>query len=303
MERKTSGKARGHGSTMAASQKLHEFIARVQAVSPNFEQKNWLRPLIDVLNDIHGSLHNVRDVLADVPPAKAKRYKNALYYLLGTYPGWSTLVNSVNFGPLEKLNAAEFSKTDLPQGYNPARPKADRIITASRFLNMTVEQFLISSPGAGVILIHLSKHDEGMGMVFDGEKCIDHIKSVPRVANDNKRDLCILHTETPPVLAALQAEVEASEHKVNVLEKQHMGARQQPFLTFAQSHNEVVVMGFDATICVEANLFGAAETMGDRSFGPPLTTLCNVVTSRAVLVSTGALPRLTKPQWGCLGGS
>ncbi|MGO9271789.1 MAG: hypothetical protein ACLQOO_16255 [Terriglobia bacterium] len=291
---------------MAAYQNTQGFIQRAKDANPSFERfkKSSLRPLIDVLKDTNGSLQRVRTALAALPPAKANEYKDAIYYLLGDYSGLWPFPRSVNFGPLDKLNAAEFSRTDLPQGYDPSRPQYDRIVAPSRFLNLTVEQYLISNPGTGVILIHLSKHDAGMDMVFNGEKCIDHIKSVLRVANDNKRDLCILYMEEPPVLSALQAEVAASVNKVHVLVKQqHMGGRHPWFLGFAQRHNHVVVMGFDATVCVEANLFGTAETMDDGSFVPPLTTISNVVTSRAVLVTTGTLTPLAmvnKGQWGCL---
>jgi len=289
---------------MAAYQNIQTFIQRAKNVNPNFERfkQSSLRPLIAVLRDINGSLTQVRAALAALPPVKANKYKEAIYYLLGDYPGLWPFPRSVNFGPLDKLNAAEFSKTDLPQGYNPARPQFDRIVAPSRFLNLTVEQYLISNPGTGVILIHLSGHDAGMDMVFNGEKCINHIKSVLRVANDNKRDLCILYMEEPPVLAALQDEVAASANKTHVLVKeQHMGARHPWFLGFAQRHSHVVVMGFDATICVEANLFGAEEKMEDGSLVPPLATLSNVVTSRAVLVTTGTIfPKINKGQWGCL---
>jgi hypothetical protein len=48
-------------------------------------------------------------------------------------------------------------------------------------------------------------------------------------------------------------------------------------------------MGFDANICVNANLFGSPEKMPDDSFVSPLTSMTNVVTSRAVLVTGGQI--------------
>ena len=75
------------------------------------------------------------------------------------------------------------------------------------------------------------------------------------------------------------------------------------YRTFAAAHNNVVVMGFDANICVNANLFGSRETMPDGSFIPPLTSMTNVVTSRAVLATTGAIyPFHNQGEYGVLNG-
>jgi hypothetical protein len=289
---------------MPAYLKIQDFMQRVTAVNASFEKwkKSSLRPLINVLNDNNGSLQKVQTALTGIPPAKAYKYKTALYYLLATYPGLGQFASRVNFGLLGKLNTAKFTLTNLPNPYDPALPTADRVAPPSAFLNMTVEQYLLSHPATGVMLIHLSDHDAGMDMIFNGESYLDHIKSVLRVAKDVNCDLCVLYMKNPMVLAALNAEVNAINGKTLVLEaRQHMGARKQEFLTFAQNHQDVVVIGFDATICVEANLFGAADKMDDGSYVPPLTTITNVVTSRAVLVTTGTIyPKINKGQWGCL---
>lgn len=275
-----------------------------KAANPTFERvrKSSLRPLINVLSSNNGNAQQVRTALTGIPPAKANKYKKALNYLLRTYPDLAQYAASVNFAPLGKLDAAEFTRTDLPGDFDPGAPKFDRIVTKSKFLGITVEQFLLANADAGVILIHLSGHDKGMDLVFGGETCLNHIKSVLHVARKMGRDVCCLYMEEPPVLPALEEELGGIKNKVMVLEKrQHMGVRQKAFLEFAQKHDHVVVMGFDATICVEANLFGAPDKMDDGSFALPLTTITNVVTSRAVLVCTGTIfPKKDKGQWGCL---
>lgn len=289
---------------MPAYQKMQGFMQRVNAANPSFEKwkTSSLRPLINILNNNNGTLQQVRNALALLPSAKANKYKKALYYLLENYPGLASYAASVNFGALGKLNAARFTQTALPNPYNPSGATGDRVVAPSAFLNMTVEQFLFANANAGVILIHLSKHDAGMDMTFNGDSCIDHIASVLRVTRKMNRGLCILYMEDPPVVAALQAEVNGHNNKVLALEKrQHMGARNQQFLNFVNGHNPVVVMGFDATICVEANLFGAADRMDDGSWCHPLTSLTDVVTSRAVLVTTGTIfPKRNVGQWGVL---
>ncbi len=292
---------------MPAYANIQNFMQRARAVNSHFEwvKTSSLRPLINVLNDVNGSLQQVRNALTALLPAKSVKYKTALYYLLGTYPGLSAYPNSINFGPLGKLNAAQFPITNLPNPYDPSYPTLDRIVPASNFLNMTVEGYIISNPATGVILIHLSSHDNGMNEIFNGEKCIDHVKSVLRVASDNNCDLCILYMTNPPVLPALQPEVNAFNNPTLVLEPQvHMGTAKQQFLTFAQNHNHVVVMGFDGTVCVPANLFGVADRDFNHGWARPLTTVSNVVTSRAVVVSTGTIYSKGAHQyWGSLNNT
>lgn len=58
---------------------------------------------------------------------------------------------------------------------------------------------------------------------------------------------------------------------------------------FAQGKAAVVVMGFDADICVRANLFGAPDHLPAGGLAPPLTSVANVVTSRALLVTGGTI--------------
>ncbi|HEV2418752.1 MAG TPA: hypothetical protein VGX94_13200 [Terriglobia bacterium] len=289
---------------MPAYQKLQKFMDLVRAANPTFEKriKSSLRPLINILNDATGNAQKVRTALMAISSVKANKYKKALNYLLRTYPDLAQYAASVNFSPLDKLNAAEFTRVDLPGDFDPGPPKFDRIVTKSKFLGMTVEQFLLANADAGVILIHLSGHDKGMDLIFGGETCLNHIKSVLHVARKMGRDVCCLYMEEPPVLPALEEELGGIKNKVMVLEKrQHMGVRQKAFLEFAQKHDHVVVMGFDATICVEANLFGAPDKMDDGSLAPPLITITNVVTSRPVLVCTGTIfPKKDKGQWGCL---
>jgi hypothetical protein len=116
-------------------------------------------------------------------------------------------------------------------------------------------------------------------------------------------------------MAPLEDEVKGMPNRTNVKESTgHMGGKQEVFQKFAKDHQNVVVMGFDATVCVEANMFGAPELRSgvvveqgkkprSEDFVAPLTTLTNVVTSRAVLVTDATIySKVDKGQWGCLKG-
>lgn len=293
---------------MPAYQKLQKFMQLVNAANPKFEKwkKSSLRPLINVLNDINGTFTQAQQALAALPAAKATKYRKALYYLLGTYPGLAPFAASITFANLGKLNAARFTQTALPNSYNPDLPALNRVMPPSAFLNLTVEQYLFINPATGIVLIHMSDHDAGMDEIFEGETCLEHIKSVLRVAKKMGCDVCALFMKDDlPVLAALDTEYKAfKSHKkvTEVLEKKlHMGTTNQNFLTFLQKHPTVVVIGFDGTICVPANMFGSAEKAFDGNWARPLTTVANVVTSRAMIVSTGVLyTKYTQQPWGVL---
>ncbi len=292
---------------MAAYARVDKFMKRVRAANRNFERfkTSSLRPLIDILNDSRGTVKQVRQALQNLPQAKVKKYKEALLYLLATYPGLPKHADEIDFGPLGTLEAAQFNQTALPGNYDPSN-SATGVGTAPHRLGVTVEQFVIARR-PGIILIHMSEWDDGMGEMFEGRRCLDHIRSVLDAGRRRKCDLCILSMfEDKPVLAELLPDVGRFDGRLEVVvPRHHMGGREKAFRDFAWQHWYLVVMGFDATICVDANLFGAAETLPNGRFIPPLVTLANVVTSRAVLVTTGKLysKARTKDNWGWLYGT
>jgi hypothetical protein len=293
---------------MPKYQKIDVFMTFVKAVNPRFEKvkTSSLRPLINILNNNSGTAQQAGQALSALPGAKATKYRKALYYLLGSYPGLEAYAQNITFANLGKLNAARFTRTALPDDYDPQLPKLDRIVPPSSSLNITVEQYLFSNADAGIILIHMSDHDDGMDQVFEGDSCLDHIRSVLHVAKKMRCDVCTLYMKDGlPVLPALATEYADLKSKctvTEVLEKnKHMGTTTDTFLQFAQNHNKLVVIGFDGVICVPANLFGGAEKTSSGSWALPLTTISTIVTSRAIIVSKGQLyTTFPKPSWGCL---
>lgn len=277
---------------MPAYARLNDFMQRVRAANAHFERvrNSSLHALIDILKSATGSAAQVENALAALSLQKTLKYKAALYFLQGTYPGLTP--NIVQFGPLGKSNAARFTQTGVPPAYNPGMPALDRVVAPSVFLNRTIEQFILQSPvPPGILLIHLSTWIANMNDVFDGDKVVDHMRSVLRVGVDNGCDLCVLYQNAPVVCQELDPVVNAFLPRTAVhIHPQHMGARDANFRNFAANHTAVIVMGFDASVCVRANMFGSSETMpggGAAAWVRPLVTLTDVVTSRAVLVTSG----------------
>ncbi|MCP4109522.1 MAG: hypothetical protein GY749_29035 [Desulfobacteraceae bacterium] len=142
------------------------------------------------------------------------------------------------------------------------------------------------------MLIHLSGFDdESMTQVYKGRRVVDHINSVLRIGRLCGCDLLCLYMKSNPVCNELRDSANAFEARKTDLfiHPKHMGGCSFVYRNFANTHNNVVVMGFDANICVNANLFGCPEKMPDESFVPPLTSMTNAVTSRAVLVTRGVI--------------
>ena len=287
--------------------RLNDFMTRVRGANPTFERarRSSLRPLITILQDPNGNAAQVEGVIPLIPVAKALKYKNALYFLQQTYPGIAP--NTVQFGPLGKSNAARFTQTVMPPAFNPQIPVQDRVIAPSAFVNTTVEHFIINTvPAPGIILIHLSTFIANMNDVFEGDKVVDHMKSVLRVGLEAGSDLCILSQNAPVVCSALEPEVNAFLPRTTAhVHPQHMGARNATFRNFAANHATTVVMGFDASVCVRANAFGSTERMPAPPDPPPyvapLVTLTDMVTSRAVLVTGGNIcPIAHRGEWGVL---
>lgn len=294
-----------------------EFMARAKARNSHFEKhkNSSLHTLIAILKDDGCSAKRINDELLNIPQAKVLKYREAIYYLLATYPGLVT--GNVSWGPLKESNAALFPRTALPGNYDPAsRDNARRIVKGvppTDFLHQSCESFLMESArnGAnnGVILIHLDNHQPPMNTTFNGYKVSEHINSVLRVAQVTGADLCVLHMQQEPPIAGIfrdAVDAFANDKRLWVYQPHgHMGSINNGFVDFASAHENCVVMGFDGTVCVHANIFGTNEHLATKPPrpAPPLITLTNVVTSRAVLVTAGQLyPVNWQKEYGVLEG-
>ncbi len=291
---------------MARYQQLVAFTADVRRANPNFERtglvRSSLRPLINVLNDANGTAIQVQQALQGLAAVKAAKYREAIWYLQATYPGLPAM--TIPIGNLGKTRAARFTQTALPGNYDPSARPPRRNRPPSAWLNLTIEQWLLTTPGTkGILLIHLSAYQAPMDDRFNDRRVVDHINSVLRVGRLCGCDLLCLYMHGGPVCPELADAANAyGTSKTDLcIANYHMGGRSPIYRTFAATHNNVVVMGFDANVCVNANLFGSPERMPDNSFVPPLTSLTNVVTSRAVLVTAGQIfPFDNQQEYGVL---
>lgn len=282
---------------MPSFAKVEEFVDLCRTANDHFEKRknSSLHALIALLkSDTCTPIRIFQEVLK-VPLGKLQKYGDAMTFLFQTHPRLNP--GMLPRGPLRQDNAAKFPKGAIPEGYDPRRNQGKEIMVGTpptRFLNQSCEQFLLdSTENNGIVLIHLCKFQQPMDNVFNGRKVVDHMNSVLRVAAMLDVPVCSLHmTEDVPVCAELRDAYDAVPHRTPVFRnKGHMGSAAEAFRDFASTKDNCVVMGFDGTICVHANIFGCAEFLetDPTKPAPPLISLTNVVTSRAVLVNDGVL--------------
>lgn len=291
---------------MAVYDQLPAFMALVKAANPTFERwlPSQLRPVIELLKSPTGAPAQVQAALARITPDRVTKYRDALWFLQATYPGLQR--QRLSMTGVLKSNAAMYSRTLMTAAYAPdARPPV-RIRPHSQFMGMPIEQVMLIIGGpVGIVLIHLSTFEKNMSDVIDGRMVVDHMNSVLRIGALCGADLLCLHIAARPVCDELELQAGAfGGRRTNLFVKDgHMGGHDARFRHFAEWHQHVVVMGFDANICVNANLFGAPEHLPDGQFVPPLISMTNVVTSRAVLVTDGAIfPPSGQGEYGVLNG-
>lgn len=86
----------------------------------------------------------------------------------------------------------------------------------------------------------------------------------------------------------------------------HMGGHEPEFDLFMSQHDNVIVMGFDADVCVKLNIFGGYEHRKDKSGKQvacmPIVNYSNVITSRALLVGKGNETNPLDEPYGVLKG-
>jgi hypothetical protein len=280
---------------MAVYADVANFMIQVRAANPNYERwgRSSLRPLLAVLNNANGTAQQVCQAIAALPADKTLRYLDPLYYLLSNYPGLpaNAVTNlNLNLTLLSKTAAHRYPQVSMPGNFKPDGPQSGHVFATTKTtpLNRTLEQYIIENHAVvGVLLIHLSDWVKGMELMFDGRATLTHINSVIRVARLMGCELCCLTMNAnADVCAELVSEYNQIGHRVKVLEPTTHTSSDLKFTTFIARQENLVVMGFDAAICVFANVFGSNDR-DQGAFRPPLLTQTNIVMSRAALVSDG----------------
>lgn len=264
----------------------------------------FLSELQLALDSTHIRSPEVSSCIDRIPPHKRYKYRDALWYLMANVP---TLPYKPMFLVHPKTDAAIYFKKPLSPTYNPdGRPK---ILNKplSQFKGQTVEEFLIQNgKETGILSIHLSSFEPPMNDIFDNRKVVDHMKSVLRIGCSVGSELLCLYMSERPICEELSKEANSfKSKKIDLLvTPHHMGGGDERYRQFAQRNKYIVVMGFDACICVNANIFGAGDKMPDGSFVPPLSSMTNVITSRSLLVTDGQVfPVNNQNEYGVLTGS
>ena len=292
-----------------------EFLRLVRVANPTYNRvkTSSLAPLITVLDSATGNAAQVAAAITNIRAAadatyvnKANKYRQALTYLQRTYP--VPLGQWVPLGA-SRARAVRYTQAPMPLNFNPHGPgmynNVQRVVPASAWegaVAQSVEDFIYRSiVPVGAVLIHVDAHQGGMDTLIDGVTVLTHMKRVLRAIADRGWGACALHIgATPPVLPALQPEFNAcpAHPAVNETGHRHMGGAHAAFNNFVTGYATVIMMGFDADVCVRANLFGATEYPVNPLGGPPapntpalapVCTQADVVTSRAVLVTPGTI--------------
>lgn len=287
---------------MAQYAELLSFYSQVYRANPGFRRSaSSLNNLLTVLEDHNGTAARVFDALKRIPQDKMIQYRDALWILQASYPGLPKI--QLPAGELGKMRAAKYVQSPLAQDYSPGDKRYHK--PHSFLLDMSVEQWLMNAQGAiGIIAIHLSSEgvaEKDLHRQIENKRVSEHINAVLRIGRMRGFDLMVLSMEARPLCRDLTYEANLyGNRKLDIHEpNRHDGLSHPRFLTFATTHSTNVVVGFDADICMHANLFGTNRRNPDQTFVPPLTTLTNVVTSRAVAVTSG---NIGKAEYGVLYG-
>ena len=286
--------------------RLNDFMALVRAANSSYARwvRSSLSPLADLLQKQDCTPQKVKEqigLLASTRDAqfttKANKYKDALYFLACTYPGIDPVQTLP--GNCGASVAVMYMKTALkptpqanPLFVNPVRP-----ICAN--LGVPVEEFILGHPdlSLGVLLIHLSNFQAAMNRTYCGWKAVDHMRSVIRTAVHRNLEHAVLYMKGGAPACGPLAEVLQAGRLVycHELGNHHSGFFNAYFDAFVARHDALVVMGFDADVCVPANLFGTADRMPDGNLPPALVNKVTVITSRPLLVVNGTI---NKPEYG-----
>jgi hypothetical protein len=270
--------------------------------------KSSLQPLIGLLDSQTTTPLQLYKAIADLPADKAIRYQVGLTYLLQSHPAVVTTgirPEDLNVARTNKTNAVRYTRTPLPARYRPDGPQNQRVFVEppSSFTGMTLVQYILANPDTtGIVLIHLATVNPSLQVQFHGRSTLEHITSVVRVARLVGCPVCVLSINAPHLCAPLLAEYDRIPvaRRTLVVEPAHVGTNHLAMRNFLTNKTDVVVMGFDASICVFANVFGSQERMGgaDSPFKSPMITMANLVMTRATTACVGPISTVASSTMG-----
>ncbi|NOQ64080.1 MAG: hypothetical protein GQ582_06170 [Methyloprofundus sp.] len=302
------------------------FMTKVNKANTHFTLKrSSLKSLMAILGAQAGTAEQVAAALRAIVMAKQQKYWEALLYLRETYPQLP-IIQLQGGSNLKKLNAAKFRRNqNLPTHWNEdfsGREGANKLAKkkgfgndapflyekeiaseSNAFIGKSLEHYIYENKTTVVgVLIHMGSHVPAMDELVEGISHTAHLNSVLGALAKANAPLCVLLQNTQIVCGELLTAVTACNPTTIIEKKGHMGGQQQEFQEHVKDKT-VIMMGFDGDVCVAANSFGSNEILhaeGDRKgrLVVPIINLADIVTSRAVLVTSGTLNKVEK--WGVL---
>jgi hypothetical protein len=269
------------------------------------------------------SVDQVVKAIAALAKAKRTKYKAAIAFLENTFP----------IPPNRRVSQVGAGVEAIRYLQNPVRPTLDFTApnvlkslkmtrsTAQIPLGMSVLDFMRdNSASTRLLLIHLGTSQVDMDYRWDDKSALEHMNDVLRKAAEHQIHVCILRdphkgVRGQNVPTAANAVCDGLRDAVGKIPGTHVwvadgGENHSAFHDPAYENwvttggvKNVVVMGFDADVCVRGNVFGIAETVLNAhppSAVPALINFVNVVTARPLLAvgKTGAVQAFDS--WGNL---
>jgi len=311
-----------------------EFVALAQGSGSGLGRKWHLDGALKALGALlrrDSSAIEVREAIAALGRArdnahisKLRKYRKAIAFLENTFPIAPGLRQAPVGAGIESIRYVQ----------NPTRPTATfnngninygsiqlTKSTAQIGLDMTVTEYIEANANTTrLVLIRLGGHQGDMNHAWDGATALDHMNAVLYAATENGVHVCILRdphngvrgqnvpTPVNAVCAGLQTAVGAipgTDIWVADGGGQHSAFHDPAYQTWvtAAGVTAVIVMGFDADICVRGNVFGIAEPAANAAppgLVPALINFTDVVTSRPLLSggNAGTIQRIDP--WGNL---
>ena len=311
-----------------------EFVALAQRVGSGLEKKGHLDGTLKAVGallrrdstgievrEAIAALGRVRD---NAHISKLWKYRKAIAFLENTFsipPGLRQAPVGAGVEAIQYLRnttrpTATFTNGNLNYGSLQLTKS-----TAQIGQDMTVTEYIeAKAANTRLVLIHLGGPQGDMSHSWDGATALEHMNAVLNAAAENNMHVCILRdphtgvrgqnvpTPTNAVCAGLQnAVVGIPGTNIWVADggNKHSAFHDPAYQAWVSTPGvtAVIVMGFDADVCVRGNVFGISEAAANAnppSLVPALINFVDVVTSRPLLSGGDAGTIQSMDYWGNL---
>jgi hypothetical protein len=311
-----------------------EFVALAQGRGSGLGKKGHLDGTLKALGALLSRDSTVIEVVAAIAAlgripdnahiSKLWKYRKAIAFLENTFPipparrqaPVGAGVEAIRYVQNATRPTATFTNGNLNYGSLQLTKS-----TAQIGLDMTVTEYIeANAANTRLVLIHLGGPQADMSCSWDGATALDHMNAVLNAAAKNNMHVCVLRdphkgvrgqnvpTPANAVCAGLQNSVggiPGTHIWVADGGDLHSAFHDPAYQAWVSTPavNAVIVMGFDADVCVRGNVFGIAELAANAvtpSLVPALLNFTDVVTSRPLLSGGDKAAIQTFNSWGNL---